>query len=120
MRVAVLGASSNPERTAFLAVQRLRGQGHEVVGVNPRRPDLGGVPLVATLAELPPDVDTLTVYVAPARTAGLIDEIVERGIRRVIFNPGSENPVVAQALRERGVEVLEACTLVMLATGRFA
>ena len=41
------------------------------------------------------------------------------GFRRVIFNPGSENFALAKRLEASGAEVVEACTLVLLATGRF-
>ena len=119
MKVAVLGVSDNPGRYAYLAVQRLRAQGHEVIGVNPRLPDLDDVYVVASLAEVPSDVDTLTVYLAPANSAPLADELCNLPVRRVIFNPGSESPMLAKRLAGRGVKVLEACTLVLLATGRF-
>jgi hypothetical protein len=39
--------------------------------------------------------------------------------RRVIFNPGTENPRLARSLRADGIEVEEACTLVLLQTGQF-
>lgn len=119
MKVAVLGASADPQRYSNLAVQRLREEGHEVLGVNPKLPDLGTVPVVASIDQLPAGVHTLTVYVAPAHSEGLADAIVAAGVRRVIFNPGSENAGLASRLVEAGVEVVEACTLVLLATARF-
>ena len=64
-------------------------------------------------------VDTVTVYVGKARSDGMLDEFLALGARRVIFNPGAENAELAAELREQGVEVLEACTLVLLATGAF-
>jgi hypothetical protein len=39
--------------------------------------------------------------------------------KRVIFNPGTENPALMQQLAADGMEVEEACTLVMLHTGQF-
>ncbi len=120
VKVAVLGASANPARYSHRAVQRLRTLGHEVFGVNPSLPDLGPVPVVASVRELPPGVHTLTVYVAPERCAGLEDELNAAGFARVIFNPGSENPALAARLAAGGAEVIEACTLVLLATGEFA
>lgn len=119
MKVAVLGASADPDRYSYLAVQRLRAGGHEVTGVNPKRPDLGPVPVVSRVEELPTDIHTLTVYVAPSRSEGLAEAILQTDCRRIIFNPGSENPALAARLVAAGREVLEACTLVMLATGRF-
>lgn len=119
MKVAVLGASPNPERYSNRALHRLKRAGHEAIGVNPGLPDLGEFPVVASIADLPDGVDTLTVYVAPERSSVLADEIVARGFQRVIFNPGAENPVLRERLGAAGSEVLDACTLVMLGSGQF-
>lgn len=119
MKVAILGASSKPDRYANLAQVKLLAHGHAVIGINPGLPDLGGVQVVRSIVDLPPEVDTLTVYVGPERSSDLSEEILSYGFRRVIFNPGAENPELAAALRESGVEPLEACTLVMLSTGQF-
>ncbi|HQF56746.1 MAG TPA: CoA-binding protein [Fibrobacteria bacterium] len=119
MKVAILGASPKPDKYANMAQVRLLAKGHEVVGVNPALPDLGGVHVVKSVVDLPPNIDTLTVYVGAARSTDLSDEILSYGFRRVIFNPGAENPELAATLRESGVETLEACTLVMLSNGLF-
>ncbi len=119
MKVAVLGASDRPHRYANLVLSRLLEARHDVIGVNPRLPDLGGVPVVRALTELPSDVHTLTVYLAPERSARLANELCALPLQRVIFNPGSELPELQQRLAAAGVEVVEACTLVLLATGRF-
>lgn len=119
MKVAVLGASADPSRYAYKAAERLRARGHEVIGVNPRLPDLGAIPVVATVRELPPDLHTLTVYLAPERSALLGADLDALAVRRVIFNPGAEHDALAARFAARGVQVLEACTLVLLATGAF-
>lgn len=75
--------------------------------------------MVAEVPQLPAGVHTLTVYVSPEKSAALTDDVTGYGFARVIFNPGAENPELAQRLRNTGVEVVEACTLVMLSTGEF-
>lgn len=120
MKVAVLGASPKPGRYAHQAVRRLMEQGHEVIPVNPAYDRIESLPVTKSLAELPAgSVDTLTLYLGPDRTRALVDDIRTLRPRRVIFNPGTENPVLADRLRADGVEVLEACTLVLLKTGQF-
>jgi hypothetical protein len=44
---------------------------------------------------------------------------MELAPRRIIFNPGTENPVLASMATEKGMEAIEACTLVMLKTGQY-
>jgi hypothetical protein len=39
--------------------------------------------------------------------------------KRIIFNPGAENRAFGEKLEKAGVEVVEACTLVMLHMGQY-
>ena len=119
MNVAILGASDNPSRYAYLAFRRLLASGHQPFPVSPKLSELEGVPVVATLRDLTAPIDTLTMYVGPERSAALAQDILALRARRVIFNPGSENPALAEELRAKGVVVENACTLVLLASGRF-
>jgi len=119
MKVAVLGASPKADRYANIALHRLREAGHEAIGVNPALPDLGGFPCVATIDDLPEGIDTATVYLGKARSDELAGRILAGGFRRAIFNPGAENQELEAKLSAAGVEVLEACTLVMLSTRQF-
>jgi predicted CoA-binding protein len=102
-----------------MALHRLREAGHDVVGVNPALPDLDGFACVAAVSDLPAGIHTATLYLGKARSDEISDQILSYGFRRAIFNPGAENRALAQRLSESGVEVLEACTLVMLSTRRF-
>jgi predicted CoA-binding protein len=119
MNVVILGASANPARYAFRAAERLVNAGHHVIGVNPALPQIPGVLVVRSIEELPPGQDTLTVYVAPPNSSSIAETIASCSFKRVIFNPGSENPELAQRLQAAGTHVVTACTLVMLATGQF-
>jgi uncharacterized protein len=119
MDVAILGASANPNRYAFKAASRLLASGHRAVGVNPTPFSLPGLDVVPSVAALPTGLHTLTVYLSSEKSLAMADAVVKYGFARVIFNPGAENPELAARLRSAGVEVLEACTLVMLATGQF-
>lgn len=120
MIVAVLGASPNPERYSNKAIHMLLEYGHEVIPVNPGHDFIEGLPVVKHVADLPAgEVDTVTVYVQEAVSRGMRDALITLAPRRVIVNPGAENPDLAADLSENGVEVVEACTLVMLRTGQF-
>jgi len=120
MKVAVLGASPNPERYSNKAIRMLLEFGHDVIPINPGHDSIEGLPVVKQVGELPVgDVDTVTVYVQEAVSRGLRDALIALAPRRVIFNPGAENPDLAADLSEHDVEVVEACTLVMLRTGQF-
>jgi uncharacterized protein len=117
--VAVLGASSKPERYAFKAIVLLKEKGYEVIPVNPVLKEVDGIPVVKNLDLINKNVGTLTLYVGPDRIKPMIDSIVRLKPQRVIFNPGTESPELAQRLDEAGIEYFEACTLVLLNTNQF-
>ena len=119
MNVAVLGASDRPDRPSFEAVQRLQAAGYRVFPVHPRVEAVAGIRVFARLADLPEPPDTITVYLAAPNSIRLAKEILNSGARRVIFNPGAENPTLADQLLAQGIHVVEACTLVLLGTGQF-
>ena len=120
MNVAVLGASNKPERYSFMAVRLLREKGHTPYPVHPALAMVDGLPVYPSLRAIPAPVDTITVYLSARNQQHIADDLLNSGARRVIFNPGAENPELAEALRQRGKEVLDACTLVLLTTGQFA
>lgn len=118
-KVAILGASNKPDRYAFKAFQMLKQYGHSPIPVSPKLKELDGVPAVASLKDISFPVDTLTMYVGPDTSDKLRNEILSLKPKRVIFNPGSENPELEEALEKAGVHVVEACTLVLLRTEQF-
>lgn len=118
-RVVIVGASDKPERYAYLALKMLQEHGHEVVPVHPRLKEIEGVPVVPELTAITGTVDTVTLYVGPAISSGLVSALIGLHPRRVILNPGTENPDLEKALVAAGIRVELACTLVMLRTGQF-
>lgn len=117
--VAVLGASPKEERYSFQAVKMLRERGYDPRPVHPAGHTVDGIAGVKSLSDLKPPIDTISCYVNAGISSEEYDRILALSPRRVIFNPGAENPELAERLRAIGVEVVEACTLVMLRTGQF-
>ena len=118
--VAVLGASRKPHRYSNQAVAALKAHGYRVTPVNPAYDEIEDLPVARSLAELPRGIHTLTVYVGPYHLRPMIEEIVALRPQRVILNPGTESAELQRALDDAGIRYLEACTLVLLATGQYA
>lgn len=118
-RVAILGASNNPERYAYKAYRMLRLHGHQPVLVHPTLKDVEGTPVFPNLGAIDKPIDTLTMYVGAQISKDLKDDILALKPKRVIFNPGSENVELENTLIKAGIEVMNACTLVMLSTRVF-
>ena len=97
MKVAILGASPNPERYAYRAFQMLRDHGHRPVPVNPAFDEILGEKCYPTITDAPKPIDTVTMYLGEAGSNPLIDEIILAKPRRIIMNPGAENSALAAA-----------------------
>lgn len=118
-KTLVLGATSNPMRYAFLAVQRLLKKGHEVIAVGSKKGHVLGIEIQDKMPHFVPDLNTITLYINPQIQKNYYQPILNLKPRRVIFNPGTENPELEKLCRDAGIEVLEACTLVMLSTDQY-
>ena len=117
--VAVLGASDDPERYSYKAIQLLQEKGHEVFPVHPTLKQIDGLKVYASLKDLPKPMDVLSVYLSKAVSDKMTDQILQAKVRRVIFNPGAENPELEAKVSSMGMKPLEACTLVLLRTDQF-
>ena len=117
MTTLVLGASENPQRYSNRATARLLAAGHELVLIGGREGEVHGVPIHVGRPALSGEVDTVTLYLNPARQEAYEEYLLDAvKPRRIIFNPGTENPALERRARAAGIEVERACTLVLLAT----
>lgn len=117
-KTMVLGASDNPSRYSYLAIQRLRKYGHPVVAVGRRVGEVADIAI--TKEHLPEkDVDTVTLYLNPTNQVEYYNYILDLHPKRIIFNPGTENDQLIKLAREHNIEPVLACTLVMLGTGQY-
>lgn len=118
-RTIVLGASTNPSRYSFVAVQRLQSLACPVIPVGIRTGEINGIKIINDFNLDHQDIHTITLYLSEAHQAQYLDWILRQKPRRVIFNPGTENPSMMNELSAKGIEVTAACTLVMLSTGQY-
>lgn len=117
-KTVVIGASDNPERYAYRATIQLNKHGHPIIPVGLRE---GMIGTIAVLKGQPAikDVNTVTLYVGPQNQPAWYDYILSLKPKRIIFNPGTENPEFEKMAASKGIEVQEACTLVLLSIGQY-
>lgn len=118
-KAAVIGASPNPDRYANKAQKLLADHGHTPIPVAPKYDEIEGKTVYRSLSDIEDDIDTVTLYVGPARQEPIIEDILKKKPKRVIFNPNTENPGAYEKLKDAGITVTEACTLVLLKTGQY-
>ncbi len=118
MKVLILGATTNTERYAYKAAERLSNLGHAIVPVGIRKGIVFGEEIIQD-KEIQKEIHTVTMYVGAARQEEWKAYILDTKPKRVIFNPGTENPNFEKELEEAGVDVEINCTLVMLSLKSF-
>lgn len=114
----IIGASSNEERYSYKATVSLLKHGHKVYPVGIKSGKILDEEIITTKPEIE-QVDTVTLYVGPQNQASWKDYIFSLQPKRIIFNPGTENRDFVKEAEAKGIECVEACTLVMLSIGNY-
>jgi hypothetical protein len=119
-KTVIIGATSNVSRYAYMAAESLTDKGHEIVPVGIKKGEIFDKPIL-NINEKPviEDVDTVTMYIGPQHQAEWMEYIVSLKPKRIIFNPGTENHEFERYAQKKGIEVEEACTLVLLSIGNY-
>ncbi|TDO19757.1 CoA-binding protein [Pedobacter duraquae] len=114
----IIGATPNPSRYAYRAAQMLKQKGHDIVNVGIKTGAVAGVDIEQP-GKIHDDIHTITLYIGPDRQPDYYEYILKTNPKRVIFNPGTENPELEGLLRTNAIEPVEACTLVLLSIGQY-
>jgi predicted CoA-binding protein len=117
-KTLVIGASTNPERYSFLAVNKLVTNNHPVVALGLKKGTVAGVE-IETEKKPFENIDTVTLYINPSRQPGYYNYILSLHPKRLIFNPGTENDELSDLAKKNGIEPKDACTLVLLSTHQY-
>ena len=117
-KTLVLGASLNPNRYSYLAINRLVNHGHNVEAIGLKKGKVGGVGISVEKEDFK-NIDTITLYLNPKRQVEYYDYILSLRPKRVIFNPGTENPELYKILDKNNIKSEVACTLVLLGTNQY-
>ena len=117
-KTLVLGATSKPEKAAFKAIEMLVGKGHSVLALGQNAGEVAGIK-INTKAIPVKNIDTISLYINPTRQRDYYNYIVEAKPKRVLFNPGTENPELYQLLELNNIKFEAACTLVLLTLNKY-
>ncbi|MES1220571.1 MAG: CoA-binding protein [Bacteroidota bacterium] len=117
-KTLILGASSNPERYSFLAVNRLRANGHPVVAIGRKKVKVADIDVDTEKTGFD-NIDTVSIYLNKGNQKEYYDYLLSLHPKRIIFNPGAENDELYELAEKNGIHPMEACTLVLLSTGQY-
>ena len=117
-KTLIIGATTKPDRAAFKAIGMLVARGHSVIALGQNAGEVAGVK-INTKAIPIKNIDTISLYINPSRQRDYYNYIVEAKPKRVIFNPGTENPEFYQLLELNNIKFEIACTLVLLTLDKY-
>lgn len=117
-KTLVFGASLKEERYSNIAINRLRSYDYPVVAIGGREGEVLDVKILKGHPDLK-DIHTITMYMGAERQSEHYDYLLSLNPSRIIFNPGAENQELSDLASDKGIEVVDACTLVMLSTGQY-
>lgn len=117
-KTLVIGASTNPSRYSFLAINRLVENQHDVVAIGLKEGTVAGIKIETEKIPFQ-NIDTVTLYLNPQRQKQYYNYILDLKPNRVVFNPGTENPEFYDLLQKNDIKVEVACTLVLLGTNQY-
>lgn len=119
-KTVIVGATPNQSRYAYLAAEMLTDHGHEIVPMGIKQGEVFGKTILDIRKKPPIDkVDTITLYIGPRHQPEWYNYLLSLNPKRIIFNPGTENPEFEKAAEAHNIETVEGCTLVMLRSGQF-
>src|SRR5436309_14298470 len=112
--VAVIGASSNPQKFGNRAVRAFRRQGYTVIPINPHESDVEGLKTYKSVLDVPGTIDMASFYVPPDVGEHVIEEVARKGIAEVWLNPGADSDALVARARALQIQPIIACSIVAI------
>ncbi len=115
-KVAVAGASTNRNKYGNKVVRAFLQNARAVIPINPKEDRVEGLAAVASVSQLPDDVEAISIVTPPAVTLQVVAAALEKNIRHIWMQPGAENPEAVAMARNAGANLIAdgACVLVAL------
>jgi predicted CoA-binding protein len=117
-KTLVIGGSIKPERFSYKAINKLRRFGHAVVSIGLRKGEVTDVSIETGFPDFK-DIHTASLYIGAKNQPQYYDYLLRLFPKRIIFNPGTENPELEKLAKKKGIETIEHCTLLMLDDGSY-
>jgi uncharacterized protein len=112
-KTVVIGASADPKRYAFKAINKLISEGHEVVAIGKKQDVISGVPVLTGFPDAA-NVHTVILYIHPRHQPKYFEYIISLKPKRIIFNPGTFCEELHKLALKNGIEIIDDCSLIML------
>ena len=108
--IAMVGASSNPEKASHGIMQKLQRAGYRVIPVNPKETEILGERSYASLIDIPERIDIVDVFRRAEDTPAIADDAVTIGAKALWLQTGIVSEEAAARAKKSGlIVVMDAC-----------
>lgn len=114
----IIGASPKSDRYSYMASLKLKEHSHTIYPIGINEGSIENTPILNNRPILN-NVHTITLYINPSHQDNWLPYLLSLKPQRIIFNPGTENPKLYSLLEDNGIELMEACTLVLLSLNQY-
>ena len=101
--IAMVGASSNPDKTSHGIMRKLQQVGYRVIPVNPKEPECSASARIPSLLDMPERIDIVDVFRRAEDTPEIADEAVKIGAKALWLQSGIENEEAAARAKAGGL-----------------
>lgn len=113
MKIAIIGASNRRHKYGNMAVRAYQERGDTVFPINPAQNEIEGLRTYRSVLDVPEEIDVASFYVQPEIGLQVIEEVAQKGIKKVLLNPGAHSDTLLQRCDELGIEATVACSIIM-------
>jgi len=112
-RIAIVGLSDDPSRPSYQIASYLKGEGYEVVPVNPTHATVMGLRSYPMLKDVPGEVDVVNVFRRPEFCADITRDAIAIGAKGVWLQSGVRNEEAKRLAQSAGINfVQDRCIMV--------
>ena len=116
-RIGVVGASSNRSKFGNKVLRCYLENNRQVVPVHPKETEIEGLACVASVADLPDEVKSISIITPPQITEQVVEQAAAKGIQNIWMQPGAESPAAISFCQERGINLIADGTCVLVVLG---
>ncbi|MBN1598976.1 MAG: CoA-binding protein [Bacteroidales bacterium] len=116
--ILVIGASPNPLRYSYQAVKALLNRNFNVIPLGIRKGNIVNTKIISGKPQLN-NINTIVLYINKQTQNSYNDYMLDLSPKRIVFNPGTENPELMKKAKEKGIDVVYDCALILIHSERF-
>jgi uncharacterized protein len=111
--IALVGASRNPKKFGYAAFRELKEKGMKIIPVNPYADEILGEKSYPDLKMLPPEVQSIIIFTKKDKTASVIREAKEKGIKHIWIQQMADSREALNELKDSGINYITGQCILM-------